>query len=151
MGDSYYWGQDLDGEPDTLWGLEGYTHPVGFFLGHVSTEIFKREMALVDADQLLRHEQGLTSCDYDLKHYDWAGGWLKRADDLERDSSSSYVVVYHFWTINEEVRADLMAVLNDLATDAEFLSGPHGTMQSFAVLKEVRDEVLTTLWLRSAF
>jgi hypothetical protein len=44
LGNSYYWGADLDGEPDTLWGLEGYSHPVGFFKGHVSSGIFKREM-----------------------------------------------------------------------------------------------------------
>ncbi|KAJ5982941.1 hypothetical protein N7481_005040 [Penicillium waksmanii] len=114
LGDSYYWGQDLDGEPDTLWGLEGYTHPAGFFLGHVSTDIFKREMALVDSDRLLRNEQGLASRDYNLHHYDWAGGWLKRADDPDYASKS----------------------LN-------------GALQSFGILKEVRDEKMLTLWVRT--
>ncbi|KAH8654821.1 hypothetical protein BGZ61DRAFT_500448 [Ilyonectria robusta] len=86
-GDSYYWGEDLDGEPDTLWGLEGYTHPIGFFIDHVSSSIFKREMALVDKDELLRHQQGLGSPDYDLHHYDQESGWLKREDDPDRHSN----------------------------------------------------------------
>ncbi|KAG2016903.1 hypothetical protein GB937_006106 [Aspergillus fischeri] len=116
-GDSYYWGHDLDGEPDTLWGLEGYTHPVGFFLDHVSTDIFKREMALVDADQLLRHEQGLASRDYDLHHYDWAGGWLKRPDDPNRDSKTSYIVIYHFWAVDKTSRGELLGALAEFADD----------------------------------
>ncbi|KAH6972764.1 hypothetical protein BKA56DRAFT_492184 [Ilyonectria sp. MPI-CAGE-AT-0026] len=90
-GDSYYWGEDLDGEPDTLWGLEGYTHPIGFFIDHVSSNVFKREMALVDKDELLRHQQGLGSPDYDLHHYDQESGWLKREDDPDRHSESGYV------------------------------------------------------------
>ncbi|KKA18128.1 hypothetical protein T310_7923 [Rasamsonia emersonii CBS 393.64] len=149
LGDTYYWGQDLDGEPDTLWGLEGYTHPVGFFLGHVSTDIFKREMALVDADQLLRHEQGLASRDYDLHHYDWAGGWLKRGDDPDRDSKTSHVVVYHFWAVDKDCRAELMTALGNFATETKDSQGPSGTLQSCAVLKECRDETMTTLWLRT--
>ncbi|KAJ5910000.1 hypothetical protein N7504_004643 [Penicillium tannophilum] len=143
LGDSYYWGQDLDGEPDTLWGLEGYTHPVGFFLGHVSTDIFKREMALVDADKLLRHEQGLASRDYDLYHYDWAGGWLKRTDDPDRDSKTSHVAVYHFWAIDEAHREELIKLFSDAS------SGFLKVLQSFGILKEVRDEKMVTLWVRS--
>ncbi|OJJ05917.1 hypothetical protein ASPVEDRAFT_87242 [Aspergillus versicolor CBS 583.65] len=143
LGDSYYWGQDLDGEPDTLWGLEGYTHPVGFFIGHVSTDIFKREMAHVDADRLLRTEQGLASPDYDLHHYDWVGGWLKRADDPARDAKTSLVAVIHFWASNEATRADLIATLLAAANDFNHW------VQSFGILKEVRDERMVTLWLRS--
>ncbi|KAL4936478.1 hypothetical protein BDV06DRAFT_233346 [Aspergillus oleicola] len=143
LGDSYYWGQDLDGEPHTLWGLEGYTHPVGFFIGHVSTDIFKREMALVDADKLLRTEQGLASPDYDLHHYDWAGGWLKQADDPERDSKISLVAVIHFWAASEATRAELINTLLVAAKDF------NGSAQSFGILKEVRDERMVTLWLRS--
>jgi len=45
---SYYWGHDLDGAPDTLWGLEGYHHPVGFFLNHGSSDVFKEQMRRVD-------------------------------------------------------------------------------------------------------
>ncbi|KAH8901194.1 hypothetical protein GQ53DRAFT_620551, partial [Thozetella sp. PMI_491] len=90
-GDSYYWGVDLDGRPDDLWGLEGYTHPVGFFLDHVSSDIFQREMALVDKDELLKTQQGISSPDYDLHHYDKESGWLKRDDDSDRDSTNSHV------------------------------------------------------------
>ncbi|KAJ0413484.1 hypothetical protein BJY00DRAFT_306285 [Aspergillus carlsbadensis] len=143
LGDSYYWGQDLGGEPDTLWGLEGYTHPVGFFVGHVSTDVFKREMALVDADKLLRTQQGLTSPDYDLHHYDWAGGWLKRAEDPERDSTTSLVAAIHFWADSETTRADLIATLGTAAKDFTH------SAQSFGILKEVKDERMVTLWLRA--
>ncbi|EEU44528.1 uncharacterized protein NECHADRAFT_85171 [Fusarium vanettenii 77-13-4] len=90
-GDSYYWGYDLDGAKDTLWGLEGYTHPIGFFIDHVSSDIFKREMELVDKDRLLRTVQGLGSPDYDLHHYDQYGGYLKREDDPDADSKASIV------------------------------------------------------------
>ncbi|PVH69788.1 hypothetical protein DL98DRAFT_623307 [Cadophora sp. DSE1049] len=93
LGNTYYWGQDLDGEPDTLWGLEGYSHAVGFFIGHPSSQIFKEEMALVDSQKLLRHEQGLTSKDYDLKHYDQAGGYLTRGDDESKDGKDSFVAL----------------------------------------------------------
>ncbi|KAJ5379388.1 hypothetical protein N7509_012507 [Penicillium cosmopolitanum] len=142
LGDSYYWGQDLDGEPDTLWGLEGYTHPVGFFLGHVSTGIFKREMALVDSDKLLRNEQGLASRDYDLHHYDWAGGWLKRTDDPERDGKTSHIAIYHFWATDKTRRADLIMTFLDASKNLD------GALQSFGILKEVRDEKMLTLWVR---
>ncbi|KAH8754446.1 hypothetical protein BGZ57DRAFT_945016 [Hyaloscypha finlandica] len=97
LGNTYYWGQDLNGEPDTLWGLEGYSHAVGFFIGHPSSQVFKEEMALVDSDKLLRHEQGLASKDYDLKHYDQVGGYLTREDDEGKDGKDSFVVVMHFW------------------------------------------------------
>ncbi|KAL4810600.1 hypothetical protein BDV18DRAFT_127704 [Aspergillus unguis] len=146
LGDSYYWGQDLDGEPDTLWGLEGYTHPVGFFLGHVSTDIFKDEMAKVDADELLRHQQGLASPDYDLHHYDWAGGWLKRDDDPDRDSITSHVTVYHFWVKDPSQRGQLLQALTDFASQHK--NGPLGSVQSFGLLKECRDEKMLTVWLR---
>ncbi|KAH8770714.1 hypothetical protein F5883DRAFT_416139 [Diaporthe sp. PMI_573] len=104
-GDSYYWGYDLDGEKDTLWGLEGYTHPIGFFLDHVSSGIFKREMALVDKDELLRTTQGLGSPDYDLHHYDQVGGCLKRTDDPDSDSKTSFVVVNHYWANDEKSKS----------------------------------------------
>ncbi|KAK1637347.1 hypothetical protein BDP81DRAFT_481071 [Colletotrichum phormii] len=65
LGNSYYWGHDLsNAEPDTLWGLEGYTHPAGFFLGPTPPP----------------------TPDYDLHHCDLAGGWLKRDDDPGKDS-----------------------------------------------------------------
>ncbi|KAL2842676.1 hypothetical protein BJY01DRAFT_235888 [Aspergillus pseudoustus] len=143
LGDSYYWGQDLDGEPDTLWGLEGYTHPVGFFIGHVSTDVFKREMSLVDVDKLLRTEQGMASPDYDLHHYDWAGGWLKRPDDPERDSKTSLVAVIHFWASSEATRAELINTLSVASRDF------NNSAQSFGILKEVKDDKMVTLWLRS--
>ncbi|KAJ3941652.1 uncharacterized protein N0V96_008366 [Colletotrichum fioriniae] len=90
LGNSYYWGHDLSASsPDTLWGLEGYTHPAGFFLGHTSTDVFKREMRLADEQKLLKTVQGIGSPDYDLHHYDMAGGWLKRDDDSGKDSRDS--------------------------------------------------------------
>ncbi|KAL5623712.1 hypothetical protein FOBRF1_002962 [Fusarium oxysporum] len=144
-GDSYYWGQDADGEPDTLWGLEGYTHPIGFFIDHVSSDIFKREMALVDKDRFLRTAQGLDSPDYDLHHYDEYGGFLKRADDVERDSVRSFVVVKHYWATSETLRTEM---LDSLKQFAERLSSRPPQVQSALVLKECRDTNMATLWLR---
>ncbi|EMT63006.1 hypothetical protein FOC4_g10013200 [Fusarium odoratissimum] len=144
-GDSYYWGQDADGEPDTLWGLEGYTHPIGFFIDHVSSDIFKREMALVDKERLLRTAQGLDSPDYDLHHYDEYGGFLKRADDVERDSVRSFVVVKHYWATSETLRTEM---LDSLKQFAERLSSRPPQVQSALVLKECRDTNMATLWLR---
>lgn len=144
-GDSYYWGYDVDGEPDTTWGLEGYTHPIGFFIDHVSSDIFKQEMALVDKDELLRTEQGLKSPDYDLHHYDQVSGYLKRPDDLERDSKTSYVAVYHFWSKTPNERAAVLERLSRFAS--ETLKAP-GSVQSALVLKECRDLSMATLWLR---
>ncbi|KAF9786540.1 hypothetical protein IL306_014122 [Fusarium sp. DS 682] len=144
-GDSYYWGQDVDGEPDTLWGLEGYTHPIGFFIDHVSSGIFKREMELVDKDKLLRTAQGLDSLDYDLHHYDEFGGFLKRADDASRDAVSSFVVVKHFWAENETLRTE---ILESLSRFADGLSSGTSRAQSALVLKECRDTSMATLWLR---
>lgn len=115
---------------------------MGFFLGHVSTNVFKREMALVDSDKLLRNEQGLASRDYDLHHYDWAGGWLKRTDDPERDAKTSHVAVYHFWATDKARRADLITSFLDASKSFD------GALQSFGILKEVRDEKMLTLWMR---
>jgi hypothetical protein len=108
----------------------------------VSTDVFKREMALVDADKLLRTEQGLASPDYDLHHYDWAGGWLKREDDPERDSKTSLVAVIHFWAASEATRAGLINILLVAARDF------NTSTQSFGILKEVKDGTMVTLWLR---
>ena len=145
-GDSYYWGYDLDGEKDTLWGLEGCTHPIGFFLDHVSSGIFKREMALVDKDELLRTTQGLGSPDYDLHHYDQVGGCLKRTDDPDSDSKTSFVVVNHYWANDESGRDKILDSLSRFA--AQILENQN-QVQSALVLKECRDKNLGTLWLRS--
>jgi hypothetical protein len=142
-GDSYYWGEDLDGEPDTLWGLEGYTHPIGFFIDHVSSEIFKREMALVDDDKLLRTVQGLGSPDYDLHHYDEFGGFLKNDDASDKDSTTSHVAVHHFWAESEEKRSRVLSLLSDFAQELS-----RSCAQSALVLKECRDTKLATFWLR---
>lgn len=149
-GDSYYWGEDLDGEPDTLWGLEGYTHPVGFFLDHVSSDIFKREMALVDKDELLRHEQGLSSRDYDLHHYDQESGWLKRPDDEIADSVTSYVVVHHFFATCEDTRETILAILSHFTGEMANPRALDYGAQSCLVLRECRNQKLATLWLRCA-
>ncbi|KAL5591187.1 hypothetical protein FOVSG1_010076 [Fusarium oxysporum f. sp. vasinfectum] len=144
-GDSYYWGHDLDGENDTLWGLEGYTHPIGFFIDHVSSDIFKREMALVDKDELLKTSQGLTSPDYDLHHYDQVSGYLKRADDTESDSKDSFVVVRHYWTKDEGQRENLLDALSKFAKQSR---ENQTYVKSALVLKECRDNKLATLWIR---
>jgi len=147
-GDSYYWGHDLDGAPDTLWGLEGYTHPVGFFIDHVSSDIFKREMALVDKDELLRTQQGLGSPDYDLHHYDEAFGFLKRPDDVDRDSVSGHVAAGHFWVVAEDRRESVLLKLGALAEDVRTAKGSLPFVQSALVLREVRNKSMATLWLR---
>ncbi|KAF2801314.1 uncharacterized protein BDZ99DRAFT_430136 [Mytilinidion resinicola] len=146
---SYYWGYDLDGAPDTLWGLEGYYHPVGFHMNHVSGEIFKEEMAKVDDDKLLRNVQGLGSPDYDLHHYDLADGFVKRKDDPDADAVNSVVVIVHFWA-KEGKRKQLLGTLAD-AADRVQASEKAGsiTVQSFAVLKEVNDFQLATAYIRT--
>jgi len=149
LGDSYYWGYSLDGDTDTIIGLEGYTHPVGFFIGHFETDVFKREVKLIDGDELLRHQQGLDSPDYDLHHYDLIGGWLKRADDADKDSKTSHVAVYHFWVTEEAKRPELLQQLVAFADGLKGTQGPAGPVQSAAVLKEVRHVTMATLWLRT--
>ncbi|CAI0648113.1 unnamed protein product, partial [Colletotrichum noveboracense] len=148
LGNSYYWGRDLDGEPDTLWGLEGYTHPAGFFLGHTSTDTFKHEMRLADEDKLLKTVQGIGSPDYDLHHYDFAGGWLKREDDDYKDSKDSAVAVVDFWT-SERDRSLVIDRLTDFAASRRAIKFNQGSLQSCGVLKEVMQPNLTTLWLRT--
>jgi len=94
-------------------GLEGYYHPTGFFLGHVSTDIFKEEMQKVDNDKLLRNVQGLNSPDYDLHHYDLFSGFVKRDDDRDRDATDSFVAVVHFWAAQGK-RKQLLGILADV-------------------------------------
>lgn len=147
-GDSYYWGQDLDGESDNLWGLEGYTHPIGFFVDHVSSDIFKHEMDLVDKDQLLRTKQGLGSPDYDLRHYDEEAGFLKREDDAGRDSKTSHVAIYHFWAAEESKRSQILDALREFANRVGASQWAEDGIQSALVLKECRDLKLATLWIR---
>ncbi|KAF4334389.1 hypothetical protein FBEOM_11781 [Fusarium beomiforme] len=148
-GDSYYWGEDLDGEPDTLWGLEGYTHPIGFFIDHVSSDIFKREMALVDKDELLRTKQGLDSPDYDLHHYDQDFGWLKRSNEEYDDFKASYVVIHHFHASSEDQRGQVLAILRGFADwTADSQNASSSGIQSCLVLRECRDRKMATLWLR---
>ena len=107
-------------------------------------------MALVDSDKLLRNEQGLTSKDYDLKHYDQAGGYLTREDDEGKDGKDSFVVVIHFW-IKSGRRGDAISKLGDLAdaTKGGMGLGLEAMIQSCAVFKGVWDRNLVTLWVRS--
>lgn len=145
---SYYWGYDLDGAPDTLWGLEGYYHPVGFFMNHVSSDAFKEEMRKVDEEKLLRNVQGLTSPDYDLCHYDLFAGFLTRKADNDRDSQDSFVAVVHFWA-SQGRRKQLLGILSDCADRVkETETGSFAAVQSFAVLKEVNDFQLASLYIR---
>lgn len=145
---SYYWGYDLDGSPDTLWGLEGYYHPVGFFMNHVSSDTFNKEMRKIDEEKLLRNVQGLTSPDYDLRHYDLFGGFLTRKGDKDRDVQDSFVAVVHF-SASQGRRKQLLRILSDYADGVNATeTGPSGAVQSFAVLKEVNDFNLATLYIR---
>jgi hypothetical protein len=134
----------MDGEPDTLWGLEGYRHPIGFFIGHPASEVFKREMKLVDEDRLLRHTQGLGSPDYDLHYYDFLHGFLTRANDKEKDAKDSFVVIIHFWA-TEGRRKEL---LESLSAAVDRVESHHDTIQSFAVLKDCLDMNLASLYIR---
>jgi hypothetical protein len=130
--------------------LEGYSHAVGFFLGHPSSEIFQREMALVDKDKLLKNVQGLGSPDYDLHHYDLAGGWLTLENDADKDSKTSHVAVHHFWTKDGQ-RDDIIKRLTKFSEDAKTEHRTTPTrVQSCAVLKECvyKHVNLATLWLR---
>lgn len=140
-GSSYYWGQDLDGEPDTLWGLEGYSHAVGFFLGHQSTDTFRVEMSKVDEDKLLKE-------DYDLHHYDLVGGFLSRPDDDTKDSKTSFVAVLHFWAKDRAAREAVIGCLGAVSASAKQLPLKNG-VQSCSVLRECNDLTLSTLWIRS--
>jgi hypothetical protein len=145
---SYYWGYDLDGAPDTLWGLEGYYHPVGFFMNHISGDVFKEEMRKVDEDKLLRNVQGLGSPDYDLRHYDLFGGFVTRQDDKDRDAQDSFVAVVHFSAAPGR-RKQLLGILADSADRVKAAeTGPSIAVQSFAVLKEVNDFNLATVYIR---
>lgn len=103
-------------------------------------------MAKVDADALLRHEQGLASPDYDLHHYDWAGGWLKRDNDPDRDSTTSNVVVYHLWVKDASQRGEVLSELRGFAAGQKGL--PDGLLQSCGLLEECRDDKMLTVWLR---
>ena len=145
---SYYWGQDVDGEPDTLWGLEGYRHPIGFFIGHPASDVFKREMKKVDEDKLLRHVQGLGSPDYDLHYYDMYAGFLTRPDDPDKDTRDSFVVVIHFWATPGN-RKQLLGALEGSA-DKVRASECAGsiTIQSFGVMKECLDVNMASLYIR---
>ncbi|KAI1845520.1 hypothetical protein JX265_011629 [Neoarthrinium moseri] len=143
---TYYWGQDVDNEPDTIWGLEGYTHAVGFFLGHPASDVFKSEMQKVDNDRLLRHVQGLGSPDYDLKYYDYHAGFLKRPDDPDRDATDSFVVIIHL-SSGLGRRKQVLGLLADSADAVR--SEKSMSVQSFAVLKEVMQENLCSVYIRS--
>lgn len=148
---SYYWGQDVDGEPDTLWGLEGYAHPIGFFIGHPASEVFKREMKLVDEHKLLRNVQGLGSPDYDLHYYDMYAGFLTRSDDKDKDSKDSFVTAMHLWA-PEGKRKHLIGVLSGFADRVRSRetgeTGDTIKVQSFAVLKESLDVNMASLYIR---
>ncbi|KAK7202705.1 hypothetical protein BZA70DRAFT_90806 [Myxozyma melibiosi] len=147
LGDTYYWGSSLEGDPDTICGLEGYTHAVGFFIGHFETDTFKEQGALIDSDELLKHEQGLDSRDYDLHHYDLVGGFLKRDNDPDRDAKDSIIAVYHFWSTTEETRPEILDKL--LSFVNSYRSGElDAAVQSAIVLKEIRFPTMATLWVR---
>jgi len=128
-------------------GLEGYTHPVGFFMGHFETDVFKAQNKLIDRDELLATQQGLDSPDYDLHHYDEAGGWVKRADDPEKDSKTSHQAAFQFYSKPED-RDEVLQKLVAFADGLKETQGPTGPIQSALVLKEVRVPTMATLWLR---
>jgi hypothetical protein len=138
-GVSYYWSQD-DTDVDTLWALEGFTHPIGFFKGHISTPGFIEQNKIVEEENLLPNS-------YNLYYYDFAGGWLTRDDDIDKDLKSSHVVVHHFWP-GKGNRDKLVQSLLELADLSKL---PVLNVQSCAVLVECDDNILVTLWLRYVF
>ncbi|KAK5721155.1 hypothetical protein LTR17_014796 [Elasticomyces elasticus] len=146
---SYYWGYDVDGEPDTLWGLEGYSHAVGFFLGHPASDTFKQEMRKVDDDKLLRTMQGLASPDYDLHYYDFHAGFITRSDDEEKDCKDSFVVVVHLWAQPGQREALLKSLAAVASTVEGSETGPSIKVQSFGVLKECMDTTMASLYIRA--
>lgn len=111
-------------------------------------------MALVDSDALLRTQQGLTSPDYDLHHYDeetsTPGSFLKRWDDVERDGTTSHVAVLHLWAGDTTKRAAVLARLAAYAATAKKSPLDANTgLQSCVVLRELKDNTLATLWVRT--
>lgn len=94
-------------------------------------------MTIVDSEKLL-------GGGYDLHHYDFAGGWLKRPDDPQAGSKSSHVAVLHFF-VQEGGRDEVIGLLESvgkLALDNE------PNVSSFGILREVNDNSLVTVWLR---
>lgn len=107
-------------------------------------------MALVDGDKLLRHEQGLSSRDYDLHHYDFESGYLKLETDADRDIKTSHVAVEHFWA-KDKKRREVMEKLGKFSSALRDAQKPGDVrIQSCAILKECvwKYENLTTLWIR---
>lgn len=99
----------------------------------------------MDADKLLKNVQGLGSPDYDLYHYDEAGGFLTKKEDPDKDSKTSHVAVYHFWTTDASKRSELLSELNAFADQHKSVD----TLQSALVLKAIVIPELATLWIRT--
>lgn len=116
-------------------------------MGHPASDVFKREMALVDKDKLLKTKQGLGSPDYDLHHYDEFGGFLTRGNDADKYSKTSHVAVHHFWA-KEGKRDELLRRLVAFAEKTKEGQRADGPVQSALVLKECNDMSLETLWVR---
>lgn len=133
---SYYWSQD-DNDDDTLWALEGFTHPIGFFKGHVSTPGFIEQNKIIEKENLLPNG-------FNLYYYDFAGGWLTRDDDREKDLKSSHVVVHHFWP-RQGNRDQLIQKLLELGEKSK---SQVSNLQSCAVLVECDGNSLVSLWIR---
>lgn len=128
-----------------MWGLEGYTHAIGFFIGHPSSDIFKEQMRLVDQDKLLKTSQGINSPDYDLHHYTDEAGWLKHPNDPDKDAKTSQVKVIHYWG-KEGSRQEIMQRLAVFADELHSAATP--AVQSCLILRDLLDPNLTTMWLR---
>lgn len=105
-------------------------------------------MRLADEQKLLKTVQGIGSPDYDLHHYDLAGGWLKREDDPGKDSRDSAVAVVYFWAAEEGRREEVVRSLEGFAKAQRERAVGEAELQSCAVLREVMDRRLATLWLR---
>lgn len=98
-------------------------------------------MAHIDSEKLLIE-------DYDLHHYDFAGGFLSRPDDADKDAKDSFVVVHHFWARERAARDALVGWLKVLATRSRALDVAEG-VQSCGVLRECNDLRMSTLWVRT--
>lgn len=90
-------------------------------------------------------DEKLLAEDYDLHHYDWYGGFLRREDDAASASKAGGVAVHHFWADEGKRKA----VMEKLVSFAEGSKKGAVFVQSAGVLKACTELTLTSLWLRS--
>lgn len=115
---------------------------MGFYLGHPASDVFKREMGHVAREKLLKIDDW-----YDLKHYDLAGGYLTREDDIHKDEKESHVAILHFWAQSGKGQQEKLT--QKLCTFAEKIrQADMNDVQSCGVLRGCWDLSLVSLWMR---